>query len=79
MKTKKKTIEMAKKKQKKHMKEKEQRKPKKAKVKDYIIEVSHMQSDVKTFIENFKSDVANKRKAYQSYAQKLSKKKTSAR
>ena len=53
------------------------KKQKKEKVEDFRIEVSLMQSDVKTFIEKFKSDVGKKRKDYQLYAQTFRKKKTS--
>jgi len=69
---------MAKKKQ-KQRKEEEQITPKKDKVGEYLIETRQTVSDIKTFIDNFKSDVEKKKKAYQLYAKKLSKKKTSAR
>ncbi len=39
------------------------------------IEISGMQTDVKSFIEKFKADVAKKKKYYLSFAQKLRKKK----
>ncbi len=39
------------------------------------IELSRTVSDVRTFIDKFRSDVEKKKKEYQSYAQKLRKKK----
>lgn len=69
---------MAKKKQ-KQRKEKEQITPKKGKVGEYLIETRQTVSDIKTFIDSFKSDVEKKKKAYQSYAKNFAKKKTSAR
>mgnify|MGYP001616254178 CR=1 FL=1 len=67
---------MAKKKQ---TSEKKGQKREEGKVREFRIEVSRTVDDVKTFIENFKSDVKRKKRAYQSYAKKLQKKKTSAR
>ena len=66
---------MTKKKQKQHIQEKGQKVHKKGEAKNYAIEVSQMQSDVKSFIEKFKSDVARKREEYQSHAKKFLKKK----
>ena len=61
----------------KKQKKKEER-GKKGKAKEYVLEVSQTVSDIKTFIDKFKSDVKRKKKAYQSYAQYLRKKKNSA-
>ena len=65
---------MVKKKQKKQPKEKKAKACKKDKVKEYMIEVSQTRSDVKTFIDKFRSDVDRKKNEYQSYARKLKKK-----
>ena len=65
---------MAKKKQ-KQGKGKEQLTQKKDKVGEYSIETHRTVSDIKTFIENFKSDVEKKKKDYQSYAKNFAKKK----
>lgn len=54
---------------------KKKQKKKEQKTTEGKIELSQTISDVKTFIEKFKSDVERKRKEYQSYAQKLQKKK----
>lgn len=51
---------------KKYKKEKKQKARKKGEMGEYMIEVSQMKSDVKTFIKKFRADVAKKRKAYQS-------------
>lgn len=59
-------------KKKPYKKEKEQ---KKAKIEGYTAEISQTRSDVKSFIEKFKSDVDKKKREYQSYARKLKKKK----
>jgi len=58
---------MAKKKQ---TSEKKEQKKQKEKAEDFRAEVSQTVSDVKTFIEKFKSDVARKKKGYRSYAQR---------
>jgi len=65
-------IKMAKKKQKGN-------EQKKSKAEEYMVEVSQTVSDVKSFIDKFKSDVKKKRRGYQSYAQKLRKKKVKER
>ncbi|MEK6869487.1 MAG: hypothetical protein AABX63_00825 [Nanoarchaeota archaeon] len=65
---------MAKKKQ-KHGKGKEKLTQEKGKVGEYLIETSQTVSDIKTFIDNFKSDVEKKKKDYQSYAKNFAKKK----
>jgi len=67
-----KKIKMAKKKQRK---DKEQLTHKKGKVGEYSIETRQTVSDIKTFIDNFKSDVEKKKKDYQSYAKNFAKKK----
>jgi len=67
-------IKMAKKKQKQKGKEQ-----KKSKAEEYMVKVSRTVSDVKSFIDKFKSDVKKKRRGYQSYAQKLRKKKVKER
>ena len=64
---------MAKKKQ---TSEKKGQKAKEGKAKEFRIEMSQTVDDVKTFIEKFKSDVATKKKGYQSFAQRLHKKKS---
>lgn len=63
---------MAKKKTKKG---KEKKTSKRGKVKEYLIEVSQTRSDIKTFIDKFKSDVDKKKKEYQLYTRKLRKRK----
>ena len=69
---------MVNKKQKQHQKERGKRTHKKSRVKECTLEISQTRSDVKAFIDKFKSDVDKKKKAYQAYASKISKKKTSA-
>ena len=49
--------------QQKKQKKKEER-GKKGKAKEYVLEVSQTVSDIKTFIDKFKSDVKRKKKAY---------------
>lgn len=63
------------KKRKKRLKKHEQKKHKKSKAEEYMVEIGSMQSDIKTFVDHFRSDVSRKRKAYQSYAKKVRKKK----
>ena len=46
---------------------KKKQKAKKGKVEDFKIEVSQTRSDIKTFIEKFKSDVDKKRKRYHAW------------
>ena len=65
---------MAKKKQ-KQRKDKEQLIQKKGKVGEYLIETRQTVTDIKTFIDRFKSDVEKKKKDYQSYAENFAKKK----
>lgn len=55
--------------------DKEQKIFKDTKIKEYKEEVSKMRNDIKTFIKDFRSDVNRKKKAYQSYANKVTKKK----
>lgn len=54
---------------------KKKQKRKEQKTTEGKLELSRTISDVNTFIEKFKSDVERKRKEFQSYAQKLRKKK----
>jgi len=56
--------------------EKKEQGTKKGKVEDFRVEVSQTRSDVKSFIKKFKSDVARKKRAYKSFAQRLHKKKS---
>ena len=62
---------MAKKKQRKG---KEQLPQEKGKAR-YSIEIRQNVSDIKTFIDNFKSDVEKKKREYQSYVRNFAKKK----
>ncbi len=41
----------------------------------WAVEITQSQSDVKSFLEKFKADVARKTKEYQQYAQESQKKK----
>ena len=68
-------IKMVNKMQKHYRKEKEEKAYKKSNIKEYMEKVSKMRSDIKTFIDNFKSDVDRKKKAYQLYTEKFLKKK----
>ncbi len=42
---------------------------------DWALEITQTQSDVKSFLEKFKTDVARKTKEYREYAQESQKKK----
>ncbi len=64
---------MAKKKQ---TSEKKGQKTEKGKAEGFRIEVSQTVDDVNAFIKKFKSDVARKKRAYKSFAQRLRKKKS---
>lgn len=55
--------------------DKEQKVFKDTKIKEHRKEVSKMRNNIKTFIKNFRSDVDKKKKKYQSYADKVTKKK----
>lgn len=59
----------------KKQKQSEEKRTRKKNVKEYTMEVSQTRSDIKTFIDKFKSDVDKKKKNIQSYARKLRKKK----
>jgi len=68
---------MVKKKQKQHRKGKKHITYQKGKEEGYTEKISKMQSDLKTFINNFQSDVNKKKKAYQLYTKNFLKKKIS--
>mgnify|MGYP001589177007 CR=1 FL=1 len=48
---------------------------KKKKKEDLVIEISQTRSEVKSFLEKFKAEVAKKKKGYQEYAQESQMKK----
>lgn len=62
---------------KKQKRKKRSEKGENKKMEDWAIEITQTRSDIKSFLEKFKADVARKSKEYQEYAQQSSKKKKS--